>query len=117
MHKIFGIGSINKKTFQYLGLDLEEGDSSIVISQSNYADSIEKLDGKKDKNNLLNETEIHSLRAFIGQFNWLATQTRSDILFECYDLLGKIKSSTIDDAKRANKLVNKMKSEEIVMTL
>ena len=116
MHKIFGIGSINKKTFQYLGLDLE-GDSSIVISQSNYADFIEKLDGKKDKNNLLNETEIHSLRAFIGQFIWLATQTRSDILFECYDLPGKIKSSTIDDAKRASKLVDKMKSEEVVVTL
>ena len=61
--------------------------------------------------------QIHNLRALIGQFNWLATQTRPDILFECCDLLGKIKSPTIDDAKRANKLVNKIKSEERVMTL
>ena len=52
-----------------------------------------------------------------GQFNWLAMQTRPDILFECCNLLGKIKSPTIDDAKRANKLVNKIKNEEIVVTL
>ena len=76
-----------------------------------------KLDGKKDRNDLLNETEIHNLRALIGQFNWLAMKTRPDILFECCNLLQKIKSPTIDDAKRANKLVNKMKNEEIFVTL
>ena len=76
-----------------------------------------KLDGKKDRNDLLNETEIHNLRALIGQFNWLAMQTRPDILFECCNLLRKIKNPTIDDAKRANKLVNKIKNEEIFVTL
>ena len=76
-----------------------------------------KLVGKKDKNDLLDETGIHSLCALIGQFNWLATQTRPDILFECCNLLGKIENPTIDDAKTANKLVNKMKSEEIVWAL
>ena len=52
----------------------------------------------------------------IGQFHWLATHTRPGILFECCDLLGKIKSPTTD-AKRANKLVNNIKKEEIVVTL
>ena len=61
--------------------------------------------------------QIHNLHALIRQFNWLAAQTRPDFLFEYCNLLGKIKSPTIDDAKRANKLVNKIKSEEIVMTL
>ena len=119
LHKIFQIGSVNKKAFQYLGLDLKEGDNSLVISQSNYVDFIEslKLDGKKDNNDLLKETEIHNVCALIGQFNWLAAQTRPDILLECCNLLGKIKSPTIDDAKRAIKLVNKIKNEEIVVTL
>ena len=31
------------------------------------------------KNDLLNETEIHNLGALIGQFNRLATQTRSKV--------------------------------------
>ena len=53
----------------------------------------------------------------IRQFNWLTTQTRPNILFECCNLLAKIKSPTINDAKTANKLVNKTKSEEIVTTL
>ena len=119
LHKIFKIGSVNKKAFPYLGFERKEKDSSIVISQSNYVDSVEslKLYGKKDKNDLLNEREIHSLRALIGHFNWLATQTRPDILFQCCDLLVKIKSPTTDDPKRANKLVNKIKSEETVVTL
>ena len=53
-HKIFKTESVNKKAFRYIGLNLEEGDTSIVISQSNYVDSREslKLDGKKDKNDL-----------------------------------------------------------------
>ena len=76
-----------------------------------------RLDGKKDKKEFFNATEIQSLPALVGQFNWLATQTRPDILFECCDLPGEIKCSTIDDAKRANKLVNQVKSEEIVATL
>ena len=76
-----------------------------------------RVDGKKDKIEFFNATEIHSLPALVGQFNWLATQTRPDILFECCDLLGEIKCPTIDNAKRANKLVNQMKSEEIVATL
>ena len=119
LHKIFEIGSVNKKTFRYLGLDLQKGDSSIVIYQNNYANSIEslKLDGKKDNNGLLNETKIHNLCALIGQFNWLATQTRPAVLFECCNLLGKIESPTTDGAKRANKLVNMIKNEEIVVTL
>ena len=61
--------------------------------------------------------QIHNLHALIRQFNWLAAQTRPDFLFEYCNLLGKIKSPTIDDAKRANKLVNKMKNEEIFVTL
>lgn len=69
-----------------------------------------KLVGKKDKNNLLNETEILRIRALIRQFKWLATQTRPDIVIESWDLLGKIKNPTIDDAKWENKLVDKIKS-------
>ena len=69
-----------------------------------------KLVGKKDKNNLLNETEILRIRALIRQFNWLATQTRPDIVIESWDLLGTIKNPTIDDAKWENKLVDKIKS-------
>ena len=63
LHKIFEIGSVNKKAIRCLGLDRKEGDSDIVISQSSYLDSIEslKLEGKKDKNDLFNEIEILSL--------------------------------------------------------
>ena len=58
LYEVFEIRPVNKKTFRYLGLYFKGG-SSIVISHSNYVDSIEslKLDGKKDKNNLLNETD------------------------------------------------------------
>ena len=39
-YKIFEIGSVNKKSFQYLDLDRKEGDRSIAIPRSNYVDSI-----------------------------------------------------------------------------
>ena len=43
LNKIFEIGSVNKKAFRCLGLDLKEGDSSIVIFESNHVNSIESL--------------------------------------------------------------------------
>ena len=55
---------LNIKHFSWQ-LIIKEGDSSIVISQSNYVDPIYslKLVGKKDKSDLLNETEMHNLCA------------------------------------------------------
>ena len=55
---------LNIKHFSWR-LIIKEGDSSIVISQSNYVDPIYslKLVGKKDKSDLLNETEMHNLCA------------------------------------------------------
>ena len=113
LHKIFEIGSVNKKAFWYLGLDLK-GDSGIAISQSNYVDSIEslKLDGKKSKNDLLNETEIQSpcfdrTIQLVGYTN----KARYPIW------MLQFTNPTTDDAKTANRFVNNIKSEETVVTL
>ena len=59
-------GTLQGLLVTYVDDFLWGGDSSIVITRSNYVDSIEflKLDGNEDKNDLLNETEIHDLRAF-----------------------------------------------------
>ena len=67
----------------------------------------------KTKHDKLDQIEVPNLRTLIGQLNWIATQTRPDLLYECCDLLGKIKYATIEDAKRANKVLKKLKEENI----
>ena len=56
---------------------------------------------------------MRNLRTLTGQLNWIVTQTRPDLLYECCDLLGKIKYATIEDAKRANKVLKKLQEENI----
>ena len=87
LHKIFEIGSANEEAFRYLGLDLKEGDSSIVISQSNYVDSIESLnlDGEKDKNDVLNEPEIHNPMLSWVSSGWLRKQGQISSLNDATD--------------------------------
>ena len=115
LHNVFIVGTVNKYAFKYLGLNLKEKESSIDISQKEYIEQIQPMtyEKSKTKHDKLDQIEVRNLRTLIGQLNWIATQTRPDLLYECCDLLGKIKYATIEDAKRANKVLKKLKEENI----
>ena len=53
------------------------------------------------------------MRVVVGQLNWVATQTRPDIAFEVCQLSTKLKGTTVEDMKRANKCVNLLKPENV----
>ena len=112
---MFIVGTVNKNAFKYLGLNLEEKESSIDITQKEYIEQIQSTTNEKSKtiHDKLDQIEVRKLRTLTGQLNWIVTQTRPDLLYECCDLLGKIKYATIEDAKRANKVLKKLKEENI----
>ena len=97
--------------FTYLGL--EEKVSSIDISQKEYTEQIQPMTYEKSetKHDKLDQIEVCNLCTLIGQLSRIATQTRPDLLYECK--IGKIKYATIKDAKRANKVLKKLKEENI----
>ena len=44
----------------------------------------------------------------IGQMNWIATQTRPDLLFSCCELASSLKNATVNDMIKANKVLKNL---------
>ena len=61
----------------------------------------------------LNSTERDLLHEAAGQLNWLATQSRPDISHDVLQLTMSIKHAIVDNLKQANKVVKRVKGENI----
>ena len=116
---MFEIGVEHTHSFKYIGLQLHKNTNSICIDQVSYAKGIqqtfiskERLSREKDP---LSPKETKELRVLIGQLNWLAMQTRLDILFQCCELINKIKSATVEDLVQANKVLKQAKKKKIIL--
>ena len=49
----------------------------------------------------------------IGQMNWIAIQTRPDLLFSCCELASSMKNATVNDVIKANKVLKNLCNEDI----
>ena len=107
LRKVFQIGKENSIAFTYLGLNLKQKVKEIQIDQVSYLQSIQPVFISKSR----------SCRKQVGQLNWLGTQTRPDILFECCTLMSSIKDAKVSDQLRANKLLSRMKSDQVSIKL
>ena len=87
---MFSVGTVNVKIFKYLGLD---------VTQNN-----KHLD--------LNEEELKSFRALIGQLLWVSNQTRPDVSFNLSELSGLVNHATVEHILRANKVLKMPKSNQ-----
>ena len=70
-------------SFTFLGLQVDQKDDGITVSQSIYIEEIEPIDmlmtGNKKRR--FEDEEKKSLRSAIGQISWISNQTRPDISF------------------------------------
>ena len=117
LYNMFKIGTSHTRCFKYLGLELKTMPNAVTVSQLEYIKGIEmmKID-KKIKTDPLNEDEKKELRMLIGQLNWVASQTRPDILFQCCELLTRIKNATVEDIKNVNKMILKLKTDNVLLS-
>ena len=117
----FLIGSSASITFTYVGLSIKAYKDGLTIDQDQYIYSLkpipinksriaEKNDHEKNK---LNEFEKKLYRALVGQITWVATHTRPDVAFEACVLSSSYFEATVDDLLRLNKLVEKLKRENM----
>ena len=82
---MFSVGTENVKIFKYLGFDIIQNNKyDISLSQTKFIDEIKKneitRDRSKQKHLDLNEEELKSFKALIGQLLWASNQTPPDIL-------------------------------------
>ncbi|CAG2208259.1 unnamed protein product [Mytilus edulis] len=71
------------------------------------------IDKDRVKTSPLSSSEQTLLRSKIGQLLWLARQTRPDIAFDVAAISSKIKSSTIEDLKKVNKIIRKVQNDPV----
>ena len=113
----FKFGSMATDNFKCLGWNIEHQNGAIYISQKDYiAGKVEVADidkGACTSKDYLNPEQISQLRSVIGKLRWATDQTRPDVAFE--NLLLSISSHkpTFGDVTLANKVVSRLKGQEI----
>ena len=121
IRKIFRISVEHSKAFKYLGINMISLDNEIRLSQTTYLNSIYEIELTteriKNKRDTLTDAEKTMMRQLIGQLNWLATQTRPDLLYECCYFMSLVNKATVADIIQLNKVVRKAKKEEIVLRI
>ena len=119
LRSIYEIRTEHVNSFKYLGLNIKQNKSAIMIDQVAYIQNIspihigkERLSQKQDS---VSNEELKSLRILIGQLNWVATQTRPDLLFGCCELMSFTKNAKVEDLIKANKLLKQAHEKDVVL--
>ena len=115
--KDFMIGTAESGAFKYIGLNIRQLENGIIMDQESYIKSLHQVDichrkGKR-KDLSLNSEETHLYRSVVGQLNWIGTQTRPDISFDVCSLSMRFGKCTIGDLMEANKVINRVKTEQV----
>ena len=115
--KVFKISSVFQDNFVYLGLQLNQEEDCVRISEEIYTGGLEELDvtDKKDKGRKLSVPEKESFRKTVGQLCWLANQTRPDVAFEACEMSIAYKDTMVGDPLRINKVIRKVKSDNLAI--
>ena len=114
----FHISQEESLVFKYVGIHLsQQRDGSITIHQHDYISDIQLIDIDREralmKKDPLTAKESQQLKAVAGQLNWISSQTRPDISFDCCQVSVSCKDATIEDLFKANQNVKKLKSEHV----
>ena len=106
--KVFKISSVFQCNFIYLGLQLNQEEDCVKISQEIYAGSLEELDiTDRDKERKLSVPEKESFQKPVGQLCWLANETCPDVAFKACEMSIAYKDAMVGDALRINKAIRK----------
>ena len=118
IQKMFQIGSAETECFKYVGVNVQNLRGSIKVDQDHYISSIQEATVHPDRPRLdeLDYEERKDYRALVGQLNWVATQSRPDILFDVCLLSSVFDSAKVDDLLHANKLVRKVKASTVSLS-
>ena len=116
IYHLFLVGSASSESnFKYVGLQVTQSDKSIKVDQVKYVSSIEKVKIKdeKEKERILTDDEKRNFRVLVGQLNWVATQTRPDILFDVSVLSSKCNNARVADCVSINKVLKNVSSTDV----
>ena len=96
---------------EFLGKWLEQqSDGSIKISQEQYASSAKGIEiskeRRREKSELVDESERQQMRAALGGINWLVSGSRPDLAAWCSLMQQRVNCACVSDLIEVNKLLS-----------
>ena len=113
----FQIGSTETGIFKYVGVNVSNADNFVGVDQKHYIQTLQEvtISSGRSRSDDLTPEERKEYRSIVGQLNWVATQTRPDILFEVCMLSSRFDSARIEDLMHANKVIRKVKASAVTL--
>ena len=88
LKSIFRVGLYANGSFKYVGLNVIQSDTGILVNQELYIPTVKEIELKQNrgykKADELNEEEKVELNGLSGQMIWVTSQTCPDLSFETY---------------------------------
>ena len=103
--------------FNTLGCSCFSDGNTILLHQSKYGESLESIPLEKSrafqKHEVMSAQEKQAYRSKIGQILWTSRQSRPDVVFDACQHASKIKDRKVEHLMEANKVIRRIKSEQI----
>lgn len=118
IRKTFIIGLEECSGMKYLGLSIQETDTGILLSTSDYSRDCQEMNTINlgpNRDRSLTPEEVTSLKQLSGQLNWVSTQSRPDLAFENCSVANSIKNAVVRDVFMANKSIRQLKGQDVTL--
>lgn len=116
---VFQVGREEHQSFSYIGIEVHSREDEIQVQQSMYIRNLQAIPvdctRATEREALLTAVEMDMLKSKIGQILWVARQSRPDIMCDVSMLASNTKDATVQTLHCANKLIRKLKSEEVTL--
>ena len=113
LQSIFVVGTAANLPHNYSGVFVDKGERGCYIYQTTFCENILEIEEENsrtvDKSLETSKSEKSALRSTLEKLLWPAVQSRPDLLYSISNAIGVIRSSTVEDILRVNKIVRRLK--------
>lgn len=112
----YDISKHEQETFKYIGIDIVQTDSEIILDQKQYIQCVEPVIVKATRQQCaeerLTKEEQTQYLSLLGKISWLAQITRPDLKFDVYQYARHNKNTTIQNLLDLNGVVSKVYNQQ-----
>ena len=112
----FKVSSECEGMFKYIGLEIEQNNDGIQISQTGYSNDLSQMQSNSDDSYSdapLNAEQKRNLKSIAGQLLWISSHSRPDISYDVCEVSTSVKDATEREIFTVNKIIRKLKSDEV----